>query len=224
MSNLKQCCTCKKNKKNNNLNFCNNKNTLDGLSDQCKQCAKEYRDSHKEEVKNYPSSQSSYRKKYLADNNEHINEQRRGRYSKNKEKYSERNKKWFSENREEILSKQRENYRNNTESYSQYNKKWRDKNKDYILLKNRQREHKLNDFPKIKQKEINKLLQDHDNKCFYCKVYVKRGVNLHIDHVVPLSAGGPHIIDNLVPACKTCNLKKGKKSLQEFLNKIGENK
>ncbi|KPC89921.1 hypothetical protein ADL27_38570 [Streptomyces sp. NRRL F-6602] len=39
--------------------------------------------------------------------------------------------------------------------------------------------------------------------CVYCG-----GPYEHIDHVTPLSRGGEHSIDNLVPACGECNLQK----------------
>lgn len=43
-----------------------------------------------------------------------------------------------------------------------------------------------------------------DNRCAYC------GVNgdLHIEHVIPISKGGPHAIGNIIPACKDCNYSK----------------
>ncbi|MBT2266408.1 HNH endonuclease [Rhodococcus erythropolis] len=33
----------------------------------------------------------------------------------------------------------------------------------------------------------------------------------HLDHVKPLSAGGPHMLSNLRPSCADCNLSKGAK-------------
>lgn len=73
-------------------------------------------------------------------------------------------------------------------------------------------------------------------KCWYCGIdiqpfdIVKFSVqdkysNFHIkippntfvvDHIIPLSFGGKSDIDNLAPACSTCNGSKKNKSLEEF--------
>lgn len=34
-----------------------------------------------------------------------------------------------------------------------------------------------------------------------------------LDHIVPVSKGGPHAADNVVPACRPCNSSKGAKEL-----------
>lgn len=56
-------------------------------------------------------------------------------------------------------------------------------------------------------------------RCYYCgwkqARIVRPGEGLTIDHVVPRSAGGSDDLDNLVPACRTCNSIKGKRSIDE---------
>lgn len=42
--------------------------------------------------------------------------------------------------------------------------------------------------------------------CAYCNRKMER---LEMDHVIPLSKGGTHTATNIVPACRTCNAKKG---------------
>jgi hypothetical protein len=51
----------------------------------------------------------------------------------------------------------------------------------------------------------NKQLLMLGNVCAYC------GANgeLQWEHIIPLSAGGPDSIDNIVRACPSCNLEKG---------------
>jgi 5-methylcytosine-specific restriction endonuclease McrA len=48
------------------------------------------------------------------------------------------------------------------------------------------------------------------HRCHYCK---KQMARLAMDHVVPLSKGGHHVASNIVPACKSCNSKKGTRLL-----------
>mgnify|MGYP004417318093 CR=1 FL=1 len=50
----------------------------------------------------------------------------------------------------------------------------------------------------------------YKQRCAYCG---KKTV-LTQDHVVPISKGGTHTIDNVVPACKSCNSKKHTKILE----------
>ena len=57
-----------------------------------------------------------------------------------------------------------------------------------------------------------------EEKSFYCKIDVKRGINLHLDHKTPLFHDIAHSINNLTSACQKCNFKKGTKTVEEFLN------
>lgn len=49
------------------------------------------------------------------------------------------------------------------------------------------------------------ILREHNYQCHYCR----QTVRLTIDHVIPLSRGGTHVRENVVPACGPCNSKKG---------------
>lgn len=49
--------------------------------------------------------------------------------------------------------------------------------------------------------------------CVYCGVEANS-----VDHVIPRSLGGPSTIDNLVPACRECNTRKGDMPLEGFLS------
>ena len=43
------------------------------------------------------------------------------------------------------------------------------------------------------------------NKCYYCGREVQNPSKMTLDHIYPVSLGGPTIPPNLVPACKNCN-------------------
>lgn len=66
---------------------------------------------------------------------------------------------------------------------------------------------------RFKRRSISKrlrfeILKRDEFTCQYCGACAP-GVWLHVDHVVPLSAGGGNHDDNLVSACDECNLGKG---------------
>lgn len=56
------------------------------------------------------------------------------------------------------------------------------------------------------------VFEDYSGLCVYCLAPATT-----LDHVVPISKGGAHTRDNLVPACKRCNSAKHDKSLLVFL-------
>lgn len=66
--------------------------------------------------------------------------------------------------------------------------------------------------PGLKPHEWREILASHNGMCAYCKT--RPGVTR--DHVVPVSRGGSHAPDNIVPACKRCNSSKNNRLLSEW--------
>ena len=59
------------------------------------------------------------------------------------------------------------------------------------------------------------IFERDDFTCFYCgKKSYTDGAELHADHVTPTFAGGPDRADNLVTACKDCNLEKSAREIR----------
>jgi hypothetical protein len=54
-----------------------------------------------------------------------------------------------------------------------------------------------------------RVLQRDGFRCAYCGLSARDGAVLHVDHVVPVAAGGETTEDNLITACSACNLGKG---------------
>ena len=105
-------------------------------------------------------------------------------------------------------------------------------NKDERLAYNRQyaKDHPIESRMKVERRRARKanapvndftlgewkILQDEfGGLCAYCGNEFQ---SLSQDHVVPLVTGGSHTYDNIVPACITCNLRKGVKSVDSFLS------
>lgn len=59
--------------------------------------------------------------------------------------------------------------------------------------------------------------------CYYCKCEITPA-DSHLEHKRPVSRGGGNHRSNLVLSCSACNLKKGKKTDEEFIKTIQNNK
>lgn len=57
--------------------------------------------------------------------------------------------------------------------------------------------------------------------CYWCKKVTFPGER-HVDHIVPLSAGGAHVAGNLCIACASCNLAKGDAMPAEFRRAVAD--
>ena len=54
------------------------------------------------------------------------------------------------------------------------------------------------------------VIQRAEDRCEYCRLSQKGQEALfHVDHIVPLTAGGTTTLDNLALACVSCSLRKG---------------
>ncbi|AOY84230.1 MAG: HNH endonuclease [Moorea sp. SIO1G6] len=60
------------------------------------------------------------------------------------------------------------------------------------------------------------LLTKWGRNCVYCGA---ENVPLEVDHIIPKSKGGSNRVSNLTLACRSCNQKKGNKSIEKFLKK-----
>lgn len=54
--------------------------------------------------------------------------------------------------------------------------------------------------------------REHPGECIYCG----SRENLTLDHLIPLSRGGPDTPDNAVMACRSCNSSKGSRGVYEW--------
>ncbi len=128
------------------------------------------------------------------------------RYSKYAETYA----KYRHENGERIKELKKLNYGN----YQIARLKWISENRSkwlqYRINTNHRRRVALtNATCTLSTSEWEQIKREHKYRCYYCK---KKKV-LTIDHVIPISKGGEHTKANVVPACISCNMRKGSKML-----------
>lgn len=67
---------------------------------------------------------------------------------------------------------------------------------------------------------IRRLVIERDGlHCVYCDEDLK-DKEIHLDHVIPESQGGPTTVDNLQVTCRRCNTAKGVLSESEFTERL----
>jgi len=65
-------------------------------------------------------------------------------------------------------------------------------------------------------REWRELQERHGNVCAYCG----RPAPLEADHRVPLARGGTSFIENVLPACRSCNGRKHRMTEEEFRQRL----
>ena len=92
--------------------------------------------------------------------------------------------------------------------------KWRDANREKLRALNFRRR-VLRDML-LEEIDYESIIKRDGGVCYLCGRAPEMG-KLTIDHVVPLARGGAHTRNNLRVACRSCNCRKGKKLLEEFI-------
>jgi 5-methylcytosine-specific restriction endonuclease McrA len=124
---------------------------------------------------------------------------------------------FYSENTPSILERTRKYYQQNTAWYKRKSKIWRDNNPE----KRRKYHHdyrakKRNASGQFTVEGLRLKYAFQGECCYYCKRKV-RWKEKHIDHKIPLIYGGTNWLSNIAISCASCNLRKNKKTVREFL-------
>lgn len=75
-------------------------------------------------------------------------------------------------------------------------------------------------LPRLTLLDWKEILERYDHKCAYCGEPPEEGRFLEIEHLTPLTRGGFHRKENVVPACQKCNKEKGTMTFDEFWEKV----
>lgn len=189
---MKTCNKCKKEQAVDYFRKRNNKHI-----NICKNCerleCKKWRENNKDKVK---KNNLEYREK----NRNELN-------LKDRLKYLNRGK------TKEYLTRRREYYEKNKEKLCKYSVEWIKKNPEKHAAKERlRRNNKRTNGGKLTKESVSARFDYYGNRCYYCNCEGK----LTIEHRIPISKGGTNYPANIVPACRSCNSKKGSKTEKEF--------
>lgn len=109
----------------------------------------------------------------------------------------------------------------NKERIAETRRRWAAQNPDRRRARSMKRraEVRAADHGCVSGDALRRLFSEYDGCCAYCTEVIDV---LHWDHKTPISRGGKHCIDNLAPACASCNLRKYTKTAEEFLAYLAE--
>jgi len=200
-----------------------------------RECDRRYYERHKEEIN---EQRRQYRLAHLAEerekdrkryeknpdkfkarmarwrevNLEDRREYDRGWYQANLERAKETQRKWREANAEKVASDRRAWAEANPERMRKAKAKWAQANPEYARAKEqRRRAQKMGAPSDFTAEQWDDILAKSDYRCAYCGVRFSEKTRPTQDHVIPLSKGGPHTASNIVPACRSCNCRKGAK-------------
>jgi 5-methylcytosine-specific restriction endonuclease McrA len=154
----------------------------------------------------YPSRSAiklAYAKTYRETHHEECKAAIREHYKKNKERYIEQGRLWRMAHPERDALMKRA---------------WVDRNPERRKAVSRMASHRRRALMRKTQvaaftiDDVAARCSVFGDLCAYCG----GGERMTIDHVIPISRGGPHILANLRPACQRCNFSKHKKKLGEW--------
>jgi len=162
---------------------------------------KKYRETHRQEFK-------AYGKKYFHSEKGKIT---RAKYLKDnlwvaKEHYKIAKKRWHDANKRR--------------RYKEY-KLWALKNKKRLSQKSKLNWLKMKEIGGNLSKKLEKMAYDKNLKkhrvltCYLCLCKLKTKKH-SVDHKVPISKGGRHIISNLEIACLSCNIGKKDRTVKQY--------
>lgn len=128
------------------------------------------------------------------------------------DKNPDKNKQYYKKNREALIQYQH----NNRDRFAEKRRQWRKSQ----LSKNAERGHlrRLSEKNQIGYLPDNyyALVLDFYGECGICR----SKDNLTLDHIVPISWGGVHGLENMGVLCRSCNAAKGNRNALDYRTKF----
>jgi 5-methylcytosine-specific restriction endonuclease McrA len=141
---------------------------------------------------------------------------RRAAYLADKSRTQANSAAWRAANSERVKAKTEAYRRANAERLIAARALWRAVNRERVNEYGR-RHRAAKRAAMVGRFTVEDLYADWERRGLSGCAYCPDGQYEHMDHVVPLSRGGSHSMDNLVPACGRCNMSKGARLLSEWL-------
>jgi len=212
---------------NNEISRANRKIMTEDQKLNSKIYSKNYRENNKEQNK-------EVRDKWAIENREKLLQDKKDDYIKNRQHYNKLSKEWSMENNTRKKTMDKLYYENNKSEYARKSKVYYEKNKTQIQINNKHYRIKYSKSERgsllmrmnvERRRSLKKMLPStltikqwtdtknyFKNRCCYCgqeKILIQ-------EHFIPLVNKGEYTLNNIVPACQSCNSSKGPKTFENW--------
>jgi 5-methylcytosine-specific restriction endonuclease McrA len=114
----------------------------------------------------------------------------------------------YQRHREKRHADRRAKYAANPEAFLKYSRRWQQENRERSNLLGRIKKQRRRNAGTLTVADWELVLDVYGHACLACGK-----PEVTIDHVVPVSCGGPNDISNVQPLCGFCNTSKGTKTI-----------
>lgn len=216
-----------------------NKRSVDGLRMQCKGCEREYAvknadriaerqrrwreenadklaESRKRWEEEHQKELSEYRRAYNSRPEvvERMKEIRHRHYEGNKERYQENATRWREQNPDRYLQTKKDWKARNPDRVIESRARYNQEHRETTIAWTQRRRAKQAEVT-VGEVDYKRVWKRDKGFCYLCGRPVAKN-EVHYDHVIPLSRGGPHSENNIRVTHARCNLKKGTKLVEEL--------
>lgn len=142
-------------------------------------------------------------------------------YAANKERALANIVKWQEENPEKVAEYKLRHVEANRQHINDRSREYRKNNPDKrIAWEQTRRSRKAASGGRLSTDIVAQLMKLQRCRCAVCRSDLNE-VGKHLDHIVPLSAGGANADDNVQLLCPDCNVRKGAKHPVDFMQQRG---
>ncbi len=166
------------------------------------------------------------KREHWAKNKDEINAKRRERRATDPEAAELERERWrasYERHKEKRREYQRRYRRENLEKVRAYQRAYREAHEESERERSRANvrrrlARKANAEGSHIARDVLDLLESQGGLCAYCECTLDE--NYHVDHMTPLSRGGSDFPENLAITCPNCNLRKGGKTVEEYIEAL----
>jgi 5-methylcytosine-specific restriction endonuclease McrA len=188
-----------------------------------KDYGRKYRVEHKEEIadknRRWREKNPQYYTEWRAANPEKVLGYSRAYYAKHPELCSAASRAWYAAHPEQAIATSQAYRASNLERVTARQRAWRKEHPEIGRATAAKRRARIAAATIGNQAAVDavyaRALDPKPIRCYYCHEFIPPGER-HVDHVWPLSEGGPHVAYNLVIAHGSCNMKKSAKLPEEM--------